>query len=175
MSEHASKVPGPRPYFLPESIQYDDLPPTVRAALQAVIEPSYTELVLGALTALERSEGVTLCFLGCLEILDQFEIGRGMNLGQGGVAPATDRDQQIAPHLRLINSKQQAANFLLRLRMFRRTRDCDPFIPSSVYGARVLENPQSVDQRRRVVHQFLSENRPLLARWCDCKNLAAPA
>ena len=52
-----------RPYFLPETVDFDTLPPAVRAAFTTIVEPAYRELVLGAVSVLERSAGASFVFL----------------------------------------------------------------------------------------------------------------
>lgn len=112
--------PLPRPYYIPASIDYDSLPAAVRQSFAAVVQPTYEELVLGAATPLARSAGVSLGFLLCVEILEQFELGRLLNYtGAAAEADAADRDRLIARHLRLVGAKQHCASFLLRLETLR--------------------------------------------------------
>jgi len=47
-----------------------------------IVEPEYSELVLAAGNALERSMGASFTFLLAEEVLNHFEIGRQMNLSQ---------------------------------------------------------------------------------------------
>jgi hypothetical protein len=109
-----------RPYFLPVDVDHDSLPEPVRIALDEIVEPAYRELVLGAATALGRSAGVSLVFLLAEEILGQFQLGGQMDFGQApDPSRRAERDKLIAAHLRVVNSKQQTANFILRLKDLR--------------------------------------------------------
>ncbi len=71
-----SQVPAPipRPYFIPESVDYEAMPEAVRKALINIVGPAYQDLVEHALTSFERAAGVTLVFLLTLEVLDQFAL-----------------------------------------------------------------------------------------------------
>ena len=133
MSEGAETGPVVRPYFLPESVAFEELPESVRVAMVAIVVPTYEELVLGASTALERSAGVTLTFLLALEVVDQVEIAQTIQPDSGvDDAAAAIRDKTINRHLRLINAKQQAANFVMRLRVARATKFADPVRKSPI-------------------------------------------
>jgi hypothetical protein len=118
--EPKTTAPKPRPYFLPPGVDLDSLPDAVRLAFDAIIQPSYEELVLAAGTSLERTAGVSLLFLLCLEVLQQFELAHQLNfLGAPANDDQADRDRAIAKHLKLVGAKQQAANFLARLHTLR--------------------------------------------------------
>ena len=124
MDDARAAPPAHRPYYIPASVDYGALPEAVKVAFAAIIEPAYRELVLGASGALARSAGVSLHFLLCLEVLDQFAIGHTLNfMGGPSDSGSVDRDHLIARHLRLLGSKNQAANFLLRLDAARRGQD----------------------------------------------------
>lgn len=117
-----------RPYFVPEDVDFDSLPTAVKAAFETIVAPSYAELVLAAKTALERSAGATLTFLLSLEVLEHFELGRNLNMtGQPTEQAAADREKMMLAHLRLVSTKQQAANFLMRLRSLRAKHDVASF------------------------------------------------
>ena len=125
--EEAESKPSTRPYFVPTSVNYESLPVAVKAALQAVVEPTYQELVLGA-DPLERSAGISLVFLLCLEVLEHFEIATVMEFSDRyNERKAEDREKMVARHLRLLGAKQQTSNFMMRLRMFRATHGIDQF------------------------------------------------
>jgi hypothetical protein len=118
-SQKAS-VTAPRPYWIPPEIDYAQLPEPVRVAFDAIVLPTYNELVLGAADSLERAAGVTLTFLLALEVLDQFEIGRSLDfLGRAGDSANAERDKLIGRHLRLLGACQRSAIFLARLRELR--------------------------------------------------------
>jgi hypothetical protein len=111
-----------RPYFIPESVDYDALPDPVRRALAHVVGPAYHELVERAMTALERSAGVTLVFLLAMEVLDQFAVSRVTDFtAQAGANASAERDKLIDAHLRLVTRKQAAARFMLRLSLLRQS------------------------------------------------------
>jgi hypothetical protein len=113
-------APPARPYWVPPEIPFETLPESVQLAFEAIIQPTYHELVLGAADSLERSAGVTLTFLLALEILDQFELGHLLNFSAGsGSSGAAERDKLIARHLRVVGAKQHAAAFLSRIREMR--------------------------------------------------------
>jgi len=59
-----------RLYFLPETVDWDALPQSVRTAFTTIIEPAYRELVLGARDALERCAAASFVFLLAEEVLD---------------------------------------------------------------------------------------------------------
>lgn len=122
-----------RPYFVPAEIEFDTLPLPVQAAFATLVQPSYDELVVSAKTALERSAGVTLVFLLTLEILDQFELGHGLNLsGSPDDAAAAQREKVMQGHLRLITAKQKVANFVMKIRTIRAKRGPHYFGPLDV-------------------------------------------
>jgi hypothetical protein len=119
-----------RPHFIPDGLTFDDLPPALRAAVTGLIEPAYRELVLEAPNALERAAGSSLVFLMWIELLDQFEIASQHRGPRTAVShPGDDtgaRDEQIARHLKVISAKDRAANFILRMKVYRAKHE-DPF------------------------------------------------
>ncbi len=121
--------PRSRPYFIPEDFDFHALPEAVKLAFIDIVQPSYEELVLGAATTLERSAGVSLVFLLSLELLDQFEIGRQMNLTAAANTNSTDRNEQIARYLRVVSAKQAAGNFIFRLQSLRTRSNSSPAFP----------------------------------------------
>ena len=117
-------VPPARPYYVPASIDYDALPEAVKLVFEAVIEPTYRQLVLGVTTALERSAGITMTFLLSVEVLDQFEIGQQLNFAvDSAAASGPERDRLIARYLRVVGAKQHAEKFLFRLHEVRAKHD----------------------------------------------------
>lgn len=108
-----------RPYFVPDGVEWDALPPGLRVALEALVAPAYQELVVDARNALERSAGSSLTFLLVQEILEQFSITADVDLtAVQKNFPA--RRQEMDPHLRLLNAKQKIANFIQRMAEVRR-------------------------------------------------------
>ena len=114
-----STYEGIRPYFLPSSINWAELPPEVQAAMQSIIEPAYQELVVCAEDVLERSSGASLVFLLAEEIVNQFALGQGMTVFTG-VPDDGARRAAVDCHLRLVGSKHRVKSFLLRLRAMHR-------------------------------------------------------
>jgi hypothetical protein len=124
VTKAASGEPPVRPYYMPPGIAFDALPEPVRVAFQAVVEPTYRDLVLGVEGPLERSAGVTLTFLLSLEVLDQFQIGQQLNFTADPTAVGgAERDRRIRDYLRLVSSKQHTERFLLRLHDLRARND----------------------------------------------------
>lgn len=121
MNEHIPAAPPARPYFIPPGIDFQALPLEVQIAFRQIVEPAYQELVLGALTGLERSAGATLVFLLAQEILEQFSLGRQMDFSAShDSTQVVERDKRIHQYLKLVSSKQQAANFVMRLKTIRK-------------------------------------------------------
>ena len=113
-----------RPYYVPAEIDFDDLPEAVMLAFEVIVEPAYKELVLGAVTALERSAGASLTFLLAVEILDQFELGHRLNLTGAAVGnDSAEREVMMTRHLRVISAKQQTARFLFRIQELRKKNE----------------------------------------------------
>lgn len=126
----AGKISRPRPYFLPESIDFDALPAAVQAAYESIIQPVYEELVLQPNTGLERAAGTTIVFLLVQELLDQFELGQALNLQQPATADDIGgREKALQRHLRLVAAKQTAISALLRLRKLGRQPQFIPVGP----------------------------------------------
>jgi hypothetical protein len=117
----ADGAPPIRPYFVPEGIDFETLPKAVQLAFSQVVSPVYVDLVLGAKSSLERSAGVTLVFLLAQELLDHFALGRAMDFAQAqqDSVEREEQDKKIRRYLRLISSKQAAANFLVKLQSLR--------------------------------------------------------
>lgn len=117
MTESLAKAQRSRPYFLPETFDFEAQPAAFQAAYDAIIEPAYKQLVVAPLDALERAAGTTIVFLLVEELLDQLELGLQFDL-----APTTTRgdrearEKAINRHLRLVGAKQTAISALLRLR-----------------------------------------------------------
>jgi len=119
-----STTPLVRPYWAPQGLNFSKLPAAARLALESIVAPTYSELVLGAADALERSAGITLAFLLALEVVEQFELGETMVPGASAdPSGAADRDRQIGRLLRIVSAKQNATKFLTRLREIRAQRE----------------------------------------------------
>jgi hypothetical protein len=121
--DNSASAPGnsrPKPYFVPPDVDWEQLPAAVKTAFNALIQPTYSELVLGAANSLERSAGMSLTFLLWLELIEQFSLAAQCDWT---VRPAGEdsgeRDKAIRRYLRVVGAKQQAANFLARLQRIR--------------------------------------------------------
>ncbi|MCE9607610.1 MAG: hypothetical protein K8U03_22210 [Planctomycetia bacterium] len=117
MDSDEEPQPAARPYFVPENVDFEALPESVKVAFRTIVEPAYAELVLGARNALERSMGASFVFLLAEELLNHFEIGREMDLAQTNAGVDREkRDKTFAQFLKLIGAKNSALNALLRIR-----------------------------------------------------------
>ena len=119
MSDGAGPI---RPYFLPQSIDYEALSDAEKLAIETIVVPAYEELVLGAGSALERSVAISLVFLLCEEIVDQFALGTTLPLGREAGADA-ERRNRMAGYLRSLNAKMTVASFVLRIKQARLALD----------------------------------------------------
>jgi hypothetical protein len=112
----------PRPYFLPAELDFDSLPPDVRLTINEIVVPAYTELVVGAPSALERLAAVSVVFLLTWEILAQSGIGLLLS-GFAGLEDSEKRAKAMDRYLRLANAKLSSAQFLLRIKQYRNRID----------------------------------------------------
>jgi len=100
---------GPRdpaqPLWVPEGIDLSYVPVEVRQAVAEVIQPVYEQYVVGADDGLEKSLGLTLTHLLWLEVLEQFDLKREYTQVQAVLGITGNREQLMARHLRLIDSK----------------------------------------------------------------------
>jgi hypothetical protein len=114
---------GPRdpkqPLWAPEGVDLNFVPIEIQQSINEIIKPIYEQFVVNAADGLERSLGLTLAHLLWLEVLDQFDLKREYTRIDAVLGIAPDRQQQIAQHLRLIDSKVRIGYFLLRLRELR--------------------------------------------------------
>jgi len=158
-------APAPRdprkPFWVPEGVDLDFVPAEVQQAVAELIEPVYQQFVLGAADGLERSLGVTITHLLWLEILEQFDLKQEYTQVQSVLGMAGNRQDLIAQHLRLIDSKLRVGYFLVRLREFRQRQSEDspvpPPIPKGKSPPRLpLPDPQSLFPRKQRVAQASS-------------------
>ena len=115
----ADKPDDARPYWVPAGVRLDDMPAELQAAIAAVINPVYEDVVLSSNDGLARSTGVTVCHLLWLEVLSQFELGRLVSVTDSESSDE-ERQEAIAKHIRLAQAKLKASGLLLRLRDFER-------------------------------------------------------
>lgn len=114
-----------RPYFIPDSVDYEALPEAVRVALVGVVGPAYDDFVQHAKNPLERAAGITMVFLLTLEVLDQLALARVTDFGGQVAAGAAawpdvrERQQLIESYLRLASAKHTAGRFMFHLQRSR--------------------------------------------------------
>ena len=124
VTKAASGDQSVRPYFVPQGINFDELPQQVRATFEAVVAPSYRELVLEVESSLAKSVGITLVFLLAVEVLEQFQLAQQMDFTASSTGGGrADRDRVIDRYLRIVGAKQKAERFLLRLHDLRARND----------------------------------------------------
>ena len=115
----ADKPDDARPYWVPAGVRLDDMPAELQAAIAAVINPVYEDVVLSSNDGLEKSIGTTVCHLLWLEVLSQFELGR-LVFVTDSESGDEERQEAIARHIRLAQAKLKASGLLHRLREFAR-------------------------------------------------------
>jgi hypothetical protein len=122
--EYAPALPGVgpgTPPWVPEGVGYDMIPEKVRAMIAEIIEPAYEQLVVRARDALEKTTGLTIVHLAWQEMVDQIDLARDYDkIGSILHIITPNREPLIERHLRLVYAKFKAANFLMRLREFRK-------------------------------------------------------
>jgi hypothetical protein len=128
------KHPDNRPFWIPDTVRFDALPEAVRAAIIEIVNPAYQELVLEATGALEKAAGLSFVHTLWLEIVEQYEIGKGMaHMLPRGESSVTHRDA-IGRHLRLLGAKEKFGKFLLQIQAVR--EKCDRGFGPSGAGLR---------------------------------------
>ena len=117
MSTHPSAPPPPgaRPFWVPDDLTFDTLPPALQGAIQAIVDPAYTELVLQAKTALEQSMGVSYVKLLWIEIIDAMDIAKDTARALSRGESPDGHQAKVGQHLRLIAQKGKIAKFLLEI------------------------------------------------------------
>jgi hypothetical protein len=115
------EVKAGTPAWVPANMPYSEIPERFRAMIAEIIEPAYEQLVVRARDALEKTTGLTIVHLAWQEIVDQIDLARdyektGCVLG----IVTANREPLVERHLRLVYTKFAAANFLMRVREFRR-------------------------------------------------------
>jgi hypothetical protein len=105
-----------RPYFIPSGIDFLSLPLEIQLVLKEKIEPMYQEMVLGARSALEASNGMSHVFLSCVEVLEQYQLAQAEfeSLAQGGSDPG-ERQARREPYFRLHGAKQKSISAQQRM------------------------------------------------------------
>ena len=119
----------PRPFFLPEGLDLESLPPQLQAALQEIVAPLYERYVIRGVSPLEVSTGTSLTFLLAQEVVAQFELGQEM-FGASARSPDASalRQQKIDQYFRVLKAKMGCANLLQRLAELRMKKDYDPIL-----------------------------------------------
>lgn len=96
------------------------LPPRLQRAVIEIINPAYRELVLEETGALARTSGLSYMHLLWLELVEQFELGKYMWRKGPLYQKSTEVYKQgVARQLRLVNSRDKLAKFLLQVKAFR--------------------------------------------------------
>lgn len=112
-----------RPYFLASSVDFEQLPESVKAVFDSIIEPLYRELVIEAPNALERAGGATFVFWLTEETLRQIAVGGSMDVLQTqSDAQSEAREKAVVRCLRVSSAKDKALAALARLRKFADSR-----------------------------------------------------
>lgn len=119
MATGSSRENAGRPFFIPQGVEFDKLTGEMKAAIQGIINPAYRQLVLESRDGLEKSIGVTIVHLLWLEILDQVELGQDFSTSSPRQMSA-ERMKLIDRHLRVVNAKSKASNFLVRFQELQR-------------------------------------------------------
>ncbi|MFT4558050.1 MAG: hypothetical protein ACI92S_003424 [Planctomycetaceae bacterium] len=113
-------VPTPtRPYWIPDGVDFGNLPHDLQVAITSIVAPAYKELVLGAAPGLAQSTGVTIVHSLWLEIQDQFAIAQSGQQPDSEEDASKDRATQVGRLLRTIKAKDNASKFWVRLHEFR--------------------------------------------------------
>jgi hypothetical protein len=118
----------PKPYFIPPGMQFDKLPPELQAAIRAIVDPNYEEMVLKAEAGVERSAGMSVSFLEYLEVLCQMELSHSLAELDSDFRLSREQHEKIGKCLRLKAAKDNGLKLIQRMREFRaRRRPCaDP-------------------------------------------------
>lgn len=109
----------PRPYWIPATVDFDRLPDELKAAISAIVNPAYQELVLKASPGLQQSTGLTIVHLLWLEISDQIELGHARDDQREEPEARREYEKTIDRLLRLAGAKQKMSGLLLRLHEFK--------------------------------------------------------
>jgi len=104
------------PHFLPLGFIFEQLPEELKGAFAQIVLPAYYQLVVMVDTGLERSAGNTLVFLLIEELLQQFELGQGLNLTTTTPVSSENRERAWQRYLKLVNVKQTALDALAKVR-----------------------------------------------------------
>lgn len=129
------EVDAPRPFWIPDGVNFDSLPAELKIAITGIVDPAYNELVLSAASGLEQSTGLTIVHLLWLEILDQIQLGKGFAENSDEPDAFKHREKKIACSLRLVGAKIKTSNFLLRIHDFRQKWGAFPAVPDPLKKA----------------------------------------
>ncbi len=113
---------GPRPYFIPAGMEFDKLPGELQAAIRAVVNPNYEEMVLKARPGVERSAGMSTSFLDYLELLCQMDVSQSLAELPSGFHLSGEHFEKIAKCLRIKGAKDNSLKLLQRAHEFRTRR-----------------------------------------------------
>ena len=118
MDAHPSPPPGPRPFWVPPGVTFDQLPQALQHAIVEIVNPIYEAYVLGAESPLEKGQGLSYVQLLWWEILGHLDLAEdwASNLPYGG----NDKGQRarLRRQLSLVSLKDKVAKFLLEVQKF---------------------------------------------------------
>lgn len=106
------------PYWLPVGRDWDELPESIRVAVDRILVPAYRQFVVDAASEIERAVGCTLVHLVWLEICDQVRMAAAAANPDSLGAILVDPDVLIERCLRLSAVKCQTAELLVKIRAF---------------------------------------------------------
>jgi hypothetical protein len=116
-----------RPLWIPPGLKIDTLAPGLQFAIKEIINPVYDELVLSAPNAFERSIGLSYVHLAWLELIEQIEFGRALELDLPKGRGTEGHQDRIGRYLHVVTTKDKVAKFLLEVQKFyERVGETDP-------------------------------------------------
>jgi hypothetical protein len=105
------------PHWLPGGQQWKQIPKELRSAVVKILTPAYHRFVVDAPGELERSVGLTLVHLTWLELCGQLQMASAVSDPTSAAAILQDPDDLIDRHLRLVTTKCQTSELLMKLRI----------------------------------------------------------
>jgi len=116
------------PAWLPPGVTFESLPNPVQQAVRDVLTPAYEQQVLKADDALEKAQGLSLCYHLFFEIVTMFRL----------VGRSADRDwaqvvlsKGLTTLMNISAQKNKIANSLLALRKFRERLEAGAVVPGA--------------------------------------------
>jgi hypothetical protein len=109
---------GARPFWVPASLDFDQLSPELQIAIKEIVDPCYRELVLEPKSALERASGVSFTHLTWLELFEAIRLNQGLARRLIKHKATHDLQESHELQLRLTAQKERMGRFILELRRF---------------------------------------------------------